>query len=124
MYFLPESPRWLAKQDRQDEALRVLARLHAKGNVNDPYVQAEFGEIVAKLAFEKQHPTPSYFELLFGREKRRTWIGIGVVSIFVPDLFCPIKLTIRYSNSGNRSLGSTCSCSLVSFLMAHAKRPF
>ena len=33
--FLPRSPRWLASKDRTDEAINILARIHAKGNVND-----------------------------------------------------------------------------------------
>jgi hypothetical protein len=80
MYFLPESPRWLVARDRQEDALRVLAKLHARGDRNDLYVQAELAEIVAKIAFEKRHKNPSYISLLFGHEWRRMWIGIGVVS--------------------------------------------
>jgi hypothetical protein len=38
MYFLPESPRWLVAKDRHEEALRVLAKLHAGGDTNDLYV--------------------------------------------------------------------------------------
>jgi hypothetical protein len=80
MYFLPELPRWLVAQDCHDDALRVLARLHSKGDVDDPYVQAELKEIIAKITIEKRTPTPSYSTLIFGEEARRTWIGIGVVS--------------------------------------------
>jgi hypothetical protein len=80
MYFLPESPRWLVAKDRQEDALKVLARLHSRGDTEDLYVQAELAEIVAKIAFEKRHKQPSYFSLLFGDEWRRMWIGIGVVS--------------------------------------------
>jgi hypothetical protein len=86
MWFLPESPRWLVEKDRQEEALAVLARVHSGGDVNDPYVQAEMAEIVAKITFEKSHPSPSYFDLLLGKQKRRMWIGIGVVSAaFAPE---------------------------------------
>ncbi|KAH0524368.1 hypothetical protein TsFJ059_006892 [Trichoderma semiorbis] len=78
MWFMPESPRWLVQKDRQEEALQVLAQVHAGGDINDPYVQAELAEIVAKLSFEKNHPPPSYFDLLLGSQRRRMWIGIGV----------------------------------------------
>lgn len=81
MYFLPESPRWLVAQDRHEDALRVLAKLHSNGDRDDLYVQAELKEIIAKITFEKQHTVPSYFKLLFGSEKRRMWIGLGVVSV-------------------------------------------
>jgi hypothetical protein len=80
MYFLPESPRWLVANDRQDEAGKVLAKLHATGNISDLYVQAELTEIVAKIKIEKDNPTPTYISLLFGNNARRMWIGIGVVS--------------------------------------------
>lgn len=79
MWFMPESPRWLVQKDRQEEALQVLARIHGGGNVEDKYVRAEYEEIVAKLQFEKSHKAPSYYDLLLGSQKRRMWIGIGVV---------------------------------------------
>lgn len=84
MWFMPESPRWLVQKDRQEEALQVLAQVHAGGDINDPYVQAELAEIVAKISFEKSHPPPSYFDMLIGTHRRRMWIGIGVV--------CPPKV--------------------------------
>ncbi len=79
MWFMPESPRWLVQKDRQEEGLQVLARVHSGGDINDAYVQAEFAEIVAKISHEKLHPAPSYWDLLFGSQRRRMWIGIGVV---------------------------------------------
>ncbi|KAH8812732.1 general substrate transporter [Xylogone sp. PMI_703] len=78
MYFLPESPRWLVAQDRHEDALRVLAKVHARGNTEDLYVQAELAEIISKIKFEKEHQDPSYISLLFGEHARRMWIGIGV----------------------------------------------
>lgn len=80
MWFMPESPRWLVQKDREDEALHVLARIHAGGDINDSYVQAEFSEIKAKIASELLHPTPTYLDLLVGPQKRRMWLGVGVVS--------------------------------------------
>jgi hypothetical protein len=80
MYFLPESPRWLVAKDRPEDALKVLAKLHSRGDTEDLYVKAELAEIVAKIAFEKRHKSPSYFSMLFGHDWRRMWIGIGVVS--------------------------------------------
>ncbi|KAL7953930.1 general substrate transporter [Trichoderma compactum] len=78
MWFMLESPRWLVQKDRQEEALQVLAQVHAGGDIDDPYVQAELAEIAAKLSFEKNHPPPSYVDLLLGSQRRRMWIGIGV----------------------------------------------
>lgn len=47
--FMPRSPRWLASKDRWDEAVQVLASLHAKGNARDPVVLAEVQEIRERI---------------------------------------------------------------------------
>lgn len=51
--FLPESPRWLAKQDRSEEAIEILAKIQAGGDVNDPLVIAEWKEITEVLTLER-----------------------------------------------------------------------
>ena len=51
--FLPRSPRWLAKVGRVDEAVEILARIQAGGDVNDPLVVAEWEEITTILAAER-----------------------------------------------------------------------
>ncbi|KAL2418077.1 High-affinity glucose transporter [Exophiala dermatitidis] len=55
--FLPRSPRWLAKVDRVDEAIYILAKIQAKGNVNDPLVVAEWEDIITTLAAERAAAT-------------------------------------------------------------------
>ncbi|PGH06949.1 hypothetical protein AJ79_06423 [Helicocarpus griseus UAMH5409] len=52
--FLPESPRWLAKVDRSEEAIKTLAKIQADGDPNDPLVVAEWEEITTVLALERQ----------------------------------------------------------------------
>lgn len=41
--------RWLMIKGRQEEALHTLARLHARGNVNDPVVVGEFHAIKTQM---------------------------------------------------------------------------
>lgn len=99
MYFMPESPRWLAQRDNHEKALQTLARLHSDGDVNDPFIQSELAEIEAKIQWEKLHPAPSYIKMLVGPDRRRTWLGIGVVSL--PCWGYSYRLTVS-SNSSNK----------------------
>lgn len=81
MWFMPESPRWLAQRGYHEKALQTLARMHSDGDVNDAFVKAELAEIEAKIQWERENPPPTYIEMLVGRDRRRTWLGIGVVSL-------------------------------------------
>lgn len=51
--FLPRSPRWLAKVDRTEEAINVLAKIHAGGDKTDVLVLAEWEDISTTLAIER-----------------------------------------------------------------------
>ena len=52
LYFLPESPRWLAYNDRQEEALDILAQINGKSK-DDIAVQVQYREIVDSMEYEK-----------------------------------------------------------------------
>jgi hypothetical protein len=76
MLFLPESPRWLAKKDRWEDAVGVLALVHAHGDVNSPFVAKEMAEIREVVEFERANSDVTYFELFKPNMINRTHIGV------------------------------------------------
>ena len=78
LIFLPESPRWLAKKDRWEEAKDVLVLVHGKGDTNSPWVARELGEIRDVVEFERANSDVTYLELLQPRMINRTHIGVFV----------------------------------------------
>ncbi|GES58915.1 MFS sugar transporter [Aspergillus terreus] len=67
----PESPRWLIDHGRHEEGLKTLAKLHAHGNENDPWVVAEYNQIRETITFEHEHEAKSYMELFTSRSSFR-----------------------------------------------------
>ncbi|KAI8871288.1 general substrate transporter, partial [Ramicandelaber brevisporus] len=75
---MPESPRWLVDNDRDDEAIAVLAKLRANGDKTDAAVLAEYQEIKDAVMFDRRTALRSYRELFRPVLRRRTWLGIGI----------------------------------------------
>lgn len=63
IFLFPESPRWLIDNNKEELGLRTLARLHANGNIDDPWVRAEYSQIQESITFEHEHEAKSYKEL-------------------------------------------------------------
>jgi sugar porter (SP) family MFS transporter len=76
----PFSPRWLADQDRWEEALEVLANLRANGDKNDPIVQAEYKEIEEVIRFDRTQAARSYIELFQKPNLRKVFLGMTLQS--------------------------------------------
>lgn len=76
MLLLPESPRWLARKDRWEECHDVLARVHAKGDRNHPFVALELQDIKDMCEFERQYRNITYFDLFTPKMINRTLIAL------------------------------------------------
>ena len=52
-FFLPETPRWLAKAGFLKESLQTVADLHSNGDTEAPHVQSVFLEIQEAVQYER-----------------------------------------------------------------------
>ncbi|KFZ22844.1 hypothetical protein V502_02677, partial [Pseudogymnoascus sp. VKM F-4520 (FW-2644)] len=78
LFFLFRSPRWLARKNRWEDAIQVLADLHANGDIEHPKVLAEYIEIEKALRFEREEATSSARALFAPRMIRRVILGMSI----------------------------------------------
>lgn len=72
-FFIPESPRWLAKQGYWEEAEDVVAQVQAKGNREDPDVLIEISEIKEQVMLDEHIKAFSYADLFSKKYIQRTF---------------------------------------------------
>ncbi|ABN64726.2 High-affinity Glucose Transporter (putative) [Scheffersomyces stipitis CBS 6054] len=75
-FFIPESPRWLAKHGYWDEAEFIVAQIQAKGNREDPDVLIEISEIKDQILIEENLKSFGYVDLFTKKYIRRTLTAI------------------------------------------------
>jgi len=95
----PESPRWLIDHGKEQEGLKTLAKLHANGNENDPWVQAEYSQIQAAIAHEHELEAKGYRDLFTDRSSFRRLVlvmalqasvqmtGVSAIQYFTPEIY-------------------------------------
>ncbi|KAK5333045.1 hypothetical protein LTR98_010865 [Exophiala xenobiotica] len=67
--FIPESPRWLISNGRNQQGLNVVEKLHA--NASDPQhigAREEYVQIKRQIELERSQPSPNIFQLVFSRK--------------------------------------------------------
>jgi Sugar (and other) transporter len=76
MNFLPESPRWLCRKERYEEAHHILALVHGHGDENHSWVLKEFEEIKEQAELDRQNADVTYWELLGPKYLNQTHIAV------------------------------------------------
>jgi len=71
---IPESPRWLIKVGRCEEAREIIIKIRGNDDPNHPDVQREYREIVTVVGMEKEAESMNYVQMFFG-------IGSGDIHI-------------------------------------------
>lgn len=66
--FFPESPRWLCKVGREQEAIDILSSLRGDGDPAHPEVQKEYNQVMEAIQIEAQEGEPSYWSMLFKKD--------------------------------------------------------
>ncbi|KAL7341344.1 hypothetical protein BJY59DRAFT_733523 [Rhodotorula toruloides] len=75
MFAFPESPRWLMDHGREEQALQILADVHAEGETENELVQLEYLEIKRQVEFDRTLAARSYLDLLKPEYFRRTFLA-------------------------------------------------
>lgn len=85
IFFCPESPRWLAKQDDWDKASKVLSTVRHLP-LEHPYVQAELLEMQTQLEEERSHYSSNGFWVIMKEcwlipgNRKRALMSIGLMT--------------------------------------------
>lgn len=125
IFTIPESPRFLIAKGKEEQALSVLAKVHANGNAQDELVQAEYIEIRDTIRLEKEVESNGWKELIATKGNRHRliillsagffsqWSGNGLVSYYINQ----VLEDIGYTNTLTKNLINGC-LQIFNFIIA------
>lgn len=96
--FMPQSPRHLMNQGREEECLTTLARLR-DASVDDVSVRVEFLEIKALRMFEEETARKKYPQYQDGSFKSRFMIGVNDYTSLITDKSLFKRTSVAVSRS-------------------------
>lgn len=120
-WIVPESPRWLIRNGREQQAHEILAKYHANGKMDDPLVLLEVREIKASVEIEKVSQSSSWLAFFKTPGNRRRffviillgvatqWSGNGVVQYFLVPVLKTVGITRPPQTAGINGVSTTYS---------------
>ena len=80
MLLLPETPRFLIKKDRHEDAARALSKIR-RLTPDHPAIQAEISEVKANHEYEKSLGTASYLDCFRPPILKRQFTGCALQAL-------------------------------------------